>query len=793
MKKKIISIFTVLTIVISTLSFNVFAQNDEYSLIFDNDGSKLECVSIYMGDDIHNKVDSITDGTFNGNKVKYYSDKDGNEVFRINGGVSENAIDNNTKTYAGSACAPNAQLQNPYLEVDLGKAAIIKNVTLMLANVNDDASAEFNITVSLDGENWTVLAQETKEHKPQSADENICEIVERESGSLYRDLTLKTYDAFRYIRLVRPTVLTGRGYAIPWITEINASGYYVDVTNPKNGDTNVSNVGDNKTENITIQFCNEMNVDTLNPDNIYIVDENDNRVEYTDYLSSEQEYVIPLENLNSYGKYTVFVSESVQRIDGTNIEGYSFSFETGLITKGKKPISEIISSTYPQNNETDVSNTDKGNIEIHFAAEIADINKNNVKIKDSTGNYVDYSNEEFNGNVYTIPLSNLNSNETYTVSVSNINTTDGYESDGEYIFEFTTGIIGGNIDLNEVYSNVEFGNIDSVSNIDDMPFIEVVFKKDIIAESLKEAVVIQDNGGNAIVCNNCNYKNQKYYFDKSVLTSDTDYKLVIYSDKLKVKNRSVVGNNIEIPFKTSKIIAIAGVDGKYITDVAKRKAVSSSQGVDANVIVDGSVVNNLQIKSNKLIIDLNGYYNVVAVMHTPTSAYDYSNNQNAWHTNKIRFWLGNDYDMGFSTYKNVGITQSSPYSQILSVTPGYSRYIGIDNPGYAAVLGEISVYALIDVTYENLTYTLTGTTLNVMGSAKNYSGNAPDAYMVFACYDKDDNLDKIYLKKVDVSNYGNNTFDSSVTLESTVSAVKVFITTNINEFDIQTDVININV
>lgn len=300
----------------------VYVYKDEpdyyqsYDLIYDNNSTVKDGVNIYFGDDVNGKLLNTVKGEFGGkDNVDYYTDSNNKKILRVNGGFPQKSIDGNIKTYSGCAVDDGATVVNPYLELDLGNANVIRDITILLANNTDTASAPFTIKVSENGNDWVDLAAENEDHTQKNLKKYV-DIIKPSENSLYRKISINNYNSYRYIRFQRIAVLQNGGYATPWINEIDVNGYYTNKNNQQpeisfefenvNAQKNIYVSAKNASGYvlITAQYNNMQlcNVDVVNVDCDYKISPKiiyDNTNNYKAYL---------VETLNSLKPVTDYIS-----------------------------------------------------------------------------------------------------------------------------------------------------------------------------------------------------------------------------------------------------------------------------------------------------------------------------------------------------------------------------------------------------------------------------------------------------------------------------------------------------
>ena len=80
----------------------------------------------------------------------------------------------------------------------------------------------------------------------------------------------------------------------------------------------------------TVNFNTELDVSSINDENIYILDSNDNRVEGLNFEVSDNKKEFLIENPKSYKsgeKYRIFITSGIRSNQGVNAEkSYEFTF-----------------------------------------------------------------------------------------------------------------------------------------------------------------------------------------------------------------------------------------------------------------------------------------------------------------------------------------------------------------------------------------------------------------------------------------------------------------------------------
>lgn len=567
--------------------------------------------------------------------------------------------------------------------------------------------------------------------------------------------------------------------------------YLVDGTVPKNGAQNVANVGSGAITDVEINFFDEMNESTLVPENIVITDSDGKVLNYDQYTADAFSYKIPITVFKQNKNYTVTVTGNVLKADGTGNREYRLSFSTGAISMGTKPVEEFISGTYPKNGDENVTGETEEYIKIEFAQSMEEstLTGDNIRLYDESKNRIEYKGAAFENNTYKIPINILESDSVYTVTVSGIVTEEGYESEGEYSFSFKTGTVTGTIDMSELFSGSTLGdNADSVTNVGDSAYISVSFSKNIVTDSLEKAVAVIDKTGNRVNGLKYSVSAKSCGIDKGGLESDTAYTLVIYKDNIVIPGMTVVGDNVEIPFKTAYIFAEEAKAGTKIFNAAVGKTVYSANSGNAAMIVDGAIQNYYEIKGDTLLIDLGGYYEVLAVKHIPTSNFNYENGALPWHTNGINFWVGNDKDFTLKEFTNIYTTTASGNPILMPVAKEnrYARYIGITNPTRAAVIGEVEIYVRVGVGYGEISGKILGDECSVNQTVLNYSESLKTAYMIFCEYDSSDRMVAVNAQEITID-IEKNSIKKTQKLNADTKKVKVFVSADVNAIDMQTD------
>ncbi len=567
--------------------------------------------------------------------------------------------------------------------------------------------------------------------------------------------------------------------------------YLVDSTVPKNGAQNVANVGSGAITDVEINFFDEMNESTLVPENIVITDSDGKVLSYDQYIADAFSYKIPITVFKQNKNYTVTVTGNVLKADGTGDREYKLSFSTGAISMGTKPAEEFISGTYPQNGDENVTGETEEYIKIEFAQNMEEstLSGDSIRLYDESKNPIAYKGAVFENNTYKIPISILESDSVYTVTVSGIVTEEGYESEGEYSFSFKTGTVTGTIDMSELFSGSSLvDNADSVTNVGDSAYISVSFSKNIVADSLEKAVAVIDKTGNCVNGLKYSVSAKSCGIDKGGLESDSAYTLVIYKDNIVIPGMTVVGDNVEIPFKTAYIFAEEAKAGTKIFNAAVGKTVYSANSGNAAMIVDGAIQNYYEIKGDTLLIDLGGYYEVLAVKHIPTSNFNYENGALPWHTNGINFRVGNDKDFTLKEFTNIYTTTASGNPILMPVAKEnrYARYIGITNPTRAAVIGEVEIYVRVGVGYGEISGKISGDECSVNQTVLNYSESQKTAYMIFCEYDSSDRMVAVNAQEITIDKE-KNSIKKTQKLNADTKKVKVFVSTDVNAIDMQTD------
>lgn len=594
---------------------------------------------------------------------------------------------------------------------------------------------------------------------------------------------------FRYMYAGSNTTCLGCREFYAWVY----IPYLVDSTIPEKGAQNVANVGSDAITDVEINFFDEMDESTLTPENIIITDSDGNELSYDQYTADAFSYKIPITVFKKNRNYTVTVTGNVLKSDGTGDREYKLSFSTGAISMGSKPISEFISSTYPENGDENVTGETEEYINIKFneSMEQSTLTGDNIRLYDESKNRIAYKGAFYENNTYKIPISVLESDTSYTVKISGVVTDEGYESDGEYEFSFKTGIVTGIVDISDLFGGSTLDdNSNSVTNVGESAYIGVSFNKNIVPDSLKTAVDVIDKTGNRVNGLKYSVSERLCSIDKSGLESDTEYTLVIYKDSIVIPGMTISGNNIEIPFRTAYIFDETAKDGTKIFNTAKGKTVYSAKNANAGAIVDGNIANYYQIGGDTLLIDLGGYYEVLAVKHTPTSNFNYENGALWWHTDGIKFWVGNDKDFELKDFTNFYTTSAHANPMLMPVAEEsrYARYIGITNPSRAAVIGELEIYVRVGIGFGELSGKISGDECTVSQTAFNYSGESKTAYMMFCEYDSSDRLTAVSAQEIALDNETNN-IQKTQKLNVNTSKVKVFVSADVNTIDMQTDVL----
>lgn len=565
----------------------------------------------------------------------------------------------------------------------------------------------------------------------------------------------------------------------------------VDSTIPVNGAQNVANVGNNAITDVEINFFDEMDESTLTPENIVITDSDGNELSYDQYTADAYSYKIPITVFKQNRSYTVTVTGNVLKADGTGDREYKLNFSTGAISMGSKPIAEFISGTYPENGDENITGETEEYIKIEFATnmEQSTLTGESIKLYDKEKNQIAYKGAFYENNTYKIPISILESDTEYTVKISGVVTEEGYESDGEYEFSFKTGTVTGTVDISDLFAGSTLDdNSDSVTNVGESAFINVSFNKNVVPDSLKSAVAVIDKTGNRVNGLKYSVSAKSCSIDKSGLESDTEYTLVIYKDNVAIPGITIIGDNIEIPFKTAYIFAEEAKVGTKIFNTAIGKTVYSANDGNAAAIVDGNTDNCYEIKGDTLLIDLGGYYEVLAIKHIPTTYFNYENGALPWHTNGINFWVGNNKDFTLKEFTNIYTTTAggNPILMPVAKETRYARYIGITNPSKAAVIGEIEIYVRIGVGFGELSGNISGDECNVNQTILNYSESQKTAYMMFCEYDSSDRMVAVNAQEITLDKEKND-IKKTQKLNANTNKVKVFVSTDVNAIDMQTD------
>ena len=338
-------------------------------------------------------------------------------------------------------------------------------------------------------------------------------------------------------------------------------------------------------------------------------------------------------------------------------------------------------------------------------------------------------------------------------------------------------------------ANDTLSNIDKVTN-----FIEILFDDEGMGVSTLTTnnILIKDKNEDNISYKLVSKDRYKYIIDITSLEGDSDYTIVIENIK------TYSGTNVKTitkPFKTGKIINIESNPGKMLVNVAYERPVvvgENSAAYDKYLLpklVDGVTgLNNASAISggNQLYwkIDLNGYYDVVAVETVQRGDSNLVND-----TQNIEIKLSTEeyepFDDMPSIYKatSAGLNGGINRFEVSNENRNLYRYVCYARESAAMLYcEEVRVYAWVDIITYDWCVTKEGIEVDSIESAGTYNfkfklkeltGEFPDSQMIVSMFDVNGVMLGVpTVQNVSVSNDAVNT---NVILDENVKKVTVII------------------
>jgi Raf kinase inhibitor-like YbhB/YbcL family protein len=233
----------------------------------------------------------------------------------------------------------------------------------------------------------------------------------------------------------------------------------VSSTSPASGDNSIS-----ISNNVTINFSEEMDPATINTSNITVQDSSGNSVSGVVSYNERIATFTPATDLSYFTVYTVTVGIGVKDSAGNALaSNSSWNFTT---SSAPDTIAPTISSTSPSSGATDISISSDVTITFSEEMDSSTINTSNITVQDSGGNSVSGA-VSYSSKVATFnPTSDLSHSTVYTVTVgTGVKDTSGNALASSLSRNFTTAAVLPSISLTSSAFNKN-GDIPAVYTCD---------------------------------------------------------------------------------------------------------------------------------------------------------------------------------------------------------------------------------------------------------------------------------------------------------------------------------------